>query len=328
MKGRKRHTVLVLLLSAVLLLAGCGNTKIVLTTGLASDELFRIGDVSCGLPEALVYLMNQKGSYERVYGIEMWEHAFGDMTMEEYLKNQVLSELTQVKSMVLLAREQEIDLTEEETARAEEAAEEYFASLSQEEAASLKVDQKALAAMYGDYCLAFKAYRQITEDVSIEISEDEARIIQLQQMFLAEEHQAEELRKRLEEGEDFGSLASNYSRLSQTTVSIARGDKGGEYERIAFDLDNDEISQVFAEDGGYYILKCLNTYMEEESEANKIQVAQRQKTERFQQIYEELMKDTLSEFQEKLWDSVVFSDYEGIETSSFFEIYQKYFEAA
>lgn len=326
MRSRVRRGIVSLLLTASLLLSGCENTKIVLTTGLASDELFRIGDVSCSLPEALVYLMNQKGSYENVYGMGMWEHNLGDMTMEEYLKNQVLSELAQVKSMVLLAGEQKITLTETETAYAAEAAAEYFASLSQDEASALKVDQESVQKMYEDYCLAFKAYGQVTEDVSIEISDDEARIIQLQQLFVPEEHLAGELRERLLEGEDFGALAANYSKVSQTTVTVARGEKSSVYEETAFDLDNGEISEVFADEGGYYVLKCLNTYMEEESEANKVQVAQKQKTERFQGIYEALMKDTLSEFQEKLWEQVRFSDYEGIQTSSFFEVYKKYFE--
>lgn len=108
MRGRGKKKAVSLILAVCFLLAGCGNTKIVLTTGLASDELFRIGEVSCRLPEALVYLMNQKGTYESVYGIDMWEHAMGEETMEEYLKSQVLSELAQVKSMVLLAGEEEI----------------------------------------------------------------------------------------------------------------------------------------------------------------------------------------------------------------------------
>ncbi len=65
---------------------------------------------------------------------------------------------------------------------------------------------------------------------------------------------------------------------------MARGDESQEYEDVAFDLDNDEISDVFAADDGYYILKCLNTYLPEESEANKAKVEQQQKTERFQSI--------------------------------------------
>lgn len=308
-------------------LSGCGNTKIVLTTGMSSDELFKIGDVSCRLPEALVYLVNEKNQYENIYGIEMWEHALGDITMEEYLKNQVVSQLAQVKSMVLLAQEREIELTDEEVSLAGEAAADYLSSLSQEEIETLKVNQEKIQQMYEDYCLAYKAYGQITEDVSVEISDDEARIIQLEQIYVPEQNLANELKGKLDNGEDFESLAANYSKASQTTVSIARGDKDENYEEIAFDLDNDEVSGVFAADGGYYILKCTNTYMESESEANKIRVAQQQKTEKFRKIYSELMEDTLSEFQEKLWDKVNFADYEEIKTSDFFEIYQEYFES-
>lgn len=315
-------------LSAILsaaLLGGCGNTKIVLTTGLAPDELFRIGDVSCSLSEALVYLNNQKNQYENVYGIEMWDHDFGDITLEEYLKNQVVSQLAQVKSMVLLAKEQEILLSEEETKTAGEAAAAYMTSLSEEEVRLLKVDQEEIQKMYEDYCLSYKAYDQITEDVSVEISDDEARIIQIQQIFVPEEGLARELKSRLNEGEDFDSIASNYSQASQTTITIARGEKDEAYEQVAFNLDNEEVSEVFSADEGYYILKCLDTYVEDASEENKIKVAQKQKTERFQKIYSDLMQDTLSEFQEHLWENIHFADYEDVKTSSFFEVYEEYF---
>ena len=94
----------------------------------------------------------------------------------------------------------------------------------------------------------------------------------------------------------------------------------------AFDLDNNGISDVFAADGGYYILKCLNTYMEE-SEENKVKVAQKQKSERFRKVYSDLMQETLSEFQDQLWENIHFTDYEEVKTSSFFEIYQKHFKS-
>ena len=326
MRDRRKHAAVLACVLSMTVLGGCGGTKFVLTTGLAADEVFKIGNVACEMSEALVYLVNQKNQYEDVYGIEMWDHDVGGITLEEYMKSQTISQLAQVKSMVLLAEEKEIVLTEEETALAKAAAEAYYASLEQSDAELLKVDQEKIQKMYEDYCLAFKAYDQITEDVSVEISDDQARIIQLQQLFVPEENLAEELKKRLDEGEDFESLASNYSKASQTTVSIARGDKDAEYEEAAFELDNDQISDVFAADGGYYILKCLDTYMEEESDANKIRVAQQQKTARFQEIYADLMKDTVSEYQERLWDGVRFEDYDEVKTSAFFEVYQSYFE--
>ncbi|MCD8098699.1 MAG: peptidylprolyl isomerase [Lachnospiraceae bacterium] len=324
MKMKKIRTA-ALILALALALSGCENTKIVLTTGLAGDELFRIGEVSCLLPEALVYLCNQKNRYENTYGIEMWDYEIGDETMEEYLKSQVVSQLAQVKSMVYLAGQQGVELSEENAALAAEAAAEYYTSLGEEEIERLGVDQELIQGMYEDYCLAREAYEQITEDVAVEISDDEARIIEIQQIYVLEESLVYELKARLDEGEDFESLASNYSKSSKITLTIARGDMDEEYEEIAFSLDNDEVSEVFASGEGYYILKCTSTYLEEESEENKEKVAQQQRTTRFQEIYAELMADTLSEFHDALWENVVFVDYDSVTTDSFFEVYETWF---
>ncbi|MCD8195625.1 MAG: peptidylprolyl isomerase [Lachnospiraceae bacterium] len=321
----RKIRMLALLLSLALALGGCENTKIVLTTGLASDELFRIGEVSCMLPEALVYLCNQKNQYETTYGIGMWEYEIGDETLEEYLKSQVVSQLAQVKSMVYLAGQQEVELSEENAALAASAGAEYYTSLDAEEIEVLGVDQELIAGMYEDYCLARQAYEQITEDAAVEISDDEARIIEIQQIYVVEETLANELKIRLDEGEDFESLASNYSKSSKITLTIARGDMDEEYEEVAFSLDNGEVSEVFASGDSYYILKCTSTYLEEESEENKEKVAQQQRTTRFQEIYSELMADTISEFQDALWEKVVFEDYDSVTTDSFFEVYEAWF---
>ena len=88
------------------LLTGCSDTKIVVTTGLASNELFRIGSETCKLSEALVYLCNEKNQYENVYGIEMWDHNVGDMTLEEYLMDYASPD-TKTKGLALI--EQEIE---------------------------------------------------------------------------------------------------------------------------------------------------------------------------------------------------------------------------
>lgn len=164
MRNKRRSALFcVTLLLCGSVLNGCGNTKFVVTTGIAADELFRIGSVRCKFSEAVVYLNNQKNQYENIYGIEMWNHDFGDMTLETYLKNQVISQLAQVKSMVLLAEEKEITLSEEEIQKAAEAAEVYFTSLSEKEVELLQTNQELIQKMYEDYCLAYKAYEQITE---------------------------------------------------------------------------------------------------------------------------------------------------------------------
>lgn len=322
----KKSMVLLAVFLTAGMLTGCKNTKIVVTTGLGANDVFRIGSVSCTLPEALIYLNTQKNQYEEVYGIEMWDHAFGETTLEEYLKSQVLSQLAQMKSMVYLAKEQKITLTEGQKEQAAAAAAEYEASLTETEKELLQVTEEEIQKMYEDCCLAQKAYDQITEDVAVEVSDDEARVIQLNQIYVKEEELAEELHGRIENGEDFELLAGTYSKAAKITVNTARGEKSAAYEEAAFDLDQGEVSDVFASDDGYYILQCLDTYLEEESEENKGKVEQQQKTSRFQMIYDEMMEDTMSEYQEHLWEKVHFADYQDVQTSSFFQIYESYFE--
>lgn len=47
------------------------------------------------------------------------KHDFGDTTLGEYLKSQVLSQLGQMKSMVYLAEQREITLPEEDQQKAQ-----------------------------------------------------------------------------------------------------------------------------------------------------------------------------------------------------------------
>ena len=87
-------------------LTGCGllkNTEIVFTTGLSGDQLFKIGKSVCTLPEAMIYVMDYQRQYEGVYGVEMWEHDFGGVTFEEYVKDTIVDQLASMKAITLLA---------------------------------------------------------------------------------------------------------------------------------------------------------------------------------------------------------------------------------
>ena len=59
--------------------------------------------------------MDYQRQYESVYGVEMWEHDFGGITLEEYVKNIIVSQLAAMKAVTLLAEEYEVTLTEAET---------------------------------------------------------------------------------------------------------------------------------------------------------------------------------------------------------------------
>ena len=107
---RKLNTgFLCLLLCAVMIcMTGCGpdlsDTKIVLTTGLNKDEVFRIETISCSRPEMMVYITNIQNQYENVYGERIWETESDGTTLEERVKENALAKMAQVKTMNLMAK--------------------------------------------------------------------------------------------------------------------------------------------------------------------------------------------------------------------------------
>lgn len=340
------------LLAVLLTLCLCGcsafeNTEIILTTGLSGDQLFKVGSSVCTLPEAMIYANAYEEQYESVYGVEMWEHDFGGVTLEEYVKDNIIAQLATIKAMTLLAEEYEVALSEQEQADVEKAAKEYYDSLSQEEREWMNLKEEDARGLYRDHLLANRVYEEITQDVNTEVSDDEARIITVQQIFLkttqegengqepmpeAEKQKvyekAQELLEQISQGREFLTLASIYNQGGQTTSTFGRGEKDSAYEEAAFALEKDQVSGILETEEGYYILKCTENFDRAATEQNKIAMVEKRRDTIFRQVYDELIANTPSEFNTRLWDTVHFGrSFEERTGKNFFAVYEAYFSS-
>ena len=351
MRNRNRRMAAALLIVLLLLLSGCMDSlkgsKVVLTTGFEKNEVFRIEDMSCTLPEAMVYLINTKNRYESVYGREIWNVSLDGVTLEENIKETVLAQLAQQKTMNLLARQNGVALSEEEEARAMQAAETYFQSLSEEEKSALQITVKDVEELYREYALARKVYQYIIKDINPEISDDEARTITVQYIYFrtcildgtgkkieySEEEKQEILRKAEEvrfqlknEEADFEELILKYSDSEEGTCSFGKGEKDQAFEDAAFNLETDEISDIVETPDGYYLIKCISTFNRTETDANKVKIVEKRREEVFGQEYEDFVAALTRNLNEDLWQSVSLAGTENITTSDFFDVFNKYFD--
>lgn len=351
MRNRNRRMAAALLTVLLLLLSGCMDSlkgsKVVLTTGFEKNEVFRIEDMSCTLPEAMVYLINTKNRYESVYGREIWNVSLDGVTLEENIKETVLAQLAQQKTMNLLARQNGVTLSEEEEARAMQAAETYFQSLSEEEKSTLQITVKDVEELYREYALARKVYQYIIKDINPEISDDEARTITVQYIYFrtcildgtgrkieySEEEKQEILRKAEEvrfqlknEEADFEELILKYSDSEEGTCSFGKGEKDQAFEDAAFNLETDEISDIVETPEGYYLIKCISTFNRTETDANKVKIVEKRREEVFGQEYEDFVAALTRNLNEDLWQSVSLAGTENITTSDFFDVFDKYFD--
>ena len=70
------------------------------------------------------------------------------------------------------------------------AAEEYYESLSRRERMYIGIDKNRLKGIYEKYAIAQKLYNTLTQGINEEVSDDEARVIRIQQIFIRNEEVA------------------------------------------------------------------------------------------------------------------------------------------
>ncbi len=334
----------------LILLTACGDgdngTKVIFTTGFGREDVFRIGDGVCTVPEMMVYLTNIGNQYESVYGSEVWNISKEGVTLEENIKETVLAKLAQIKTMCLLAADRGVALDEAEEKRAAGAAEEYFSLLNATEKERLGVSMEIIEKLYREYALADKVYQYIIQDVRPEISDDEARTITVQHIlfrtYTTENgggrveytdkvketvyEKACEVRRMAVDGEhDFVDLASRYSEDPAITYFFRKGEVEPVIEEAAFLLETGEVSQVIETDAGYHIIKCISTFDREQTDLNKLVIVEERRREIFGQEYDAFVDTLASQLNTRLWDEMTLLHEKEITTMEFFDIYAKYF---
>ena len=330
-------------------LSGCGNggfgTKVVLTTGFDKDEVFRIETSTCLLPELMVYLTNIQNRYESVYGTEIWSTNVDGVTLEQNVKDIALAQIARIKTMNLMAKEYDVELSDEEKAQVENAARAYYSSLNETEIEQMGVSERTINNLYTEFALAEKMYRYTIKDINPEISDDEARTITVQHILIKTyaldgtgkkieytQHAKAEAYKEAcdvlelaQAGEDFDELIRRYSEDDKGTYSFGKGEMEASFENAAFNLGKDEISDIVETEFGYHIIKCLNTFDRDETDANKIKIVDQRRAEAFGQEYDAYVETLTRNLNEELWDSVSFIHDENVTTKDFFDVYAEYF---
>lgn len=337
---------------ALTALTACGNnedsdTKVVLTTGLRRDEVFRIEKMSCTLPEIMVYLTTTQNRYESVYGEKIWEADLDGVTLEENVKETVLAKMAQVKTMNLLAEQNQVTLTEEEQETVKKAAADYYGSLNETEISKMGITEETIVNLYAEYALADKVYQYIIKDINPEISDDEARTITVEHILIktymldgtgkkieytenAKQEayeKAKEVLAKAQSGEhDFESLINTYSEDTTATYSFGKGMMDPAFEEAAFNLGNGEISDIVETEFGYHIIKCMSTFNKEETDANKVKIVEQRKEEVFGEEYDRFVSSLTRKLNETLWNEVSFIHDTNVTTKNFFEVYDEYFK--
>lgn len=338
----------VILLLEVFLLTGCdkNKTKIVFTTGFDEDVVFKIEDISCTKPEIMIYLVNTENIYDEVFGEKIWKVPYEDGDVESRYKETILARISQIKAMNLYAKEIGVSLNDEEEKNIDLAANKYFSSLSNEEKQLFNADEELLSNMYAEFAIANKVYEEVTKGVNPEISDDEARTVTIRSILIKtytiDENgnkiqyskqmkedamkRAYEISARIKAGEEFEILEADYNEDEKSSYSFSRGVMPKVIEDAAFNIDEGEVSDVIESEYGYHIIKVISNFDEEQTDINKQAIVEKRKEEAFVETYDNYIETLTSSINMDLWNSISYERIEGVNTTSFFDVYDEYFK--
>ena len=325
-KGKKRIGIIALSAGLLLGAAGCGKSE-----GEKEDPVKEIGcllsinDTEFSEEQARLLLCNYRNIFGKSYDLDLCDAAGDDF--EEYIKDMTVNEAARIISMDYLAAERGFTLEEEEQENVKAAAEKYYNSLNETELEWTGVTQEEIEVLYAQYALADKLYSSLAGSVNEEVSEDEARVLQIQMIYVTEKEKERQLEKELEDGGDFVTLAAQYNEAPAIEMTIKRGMLPEEVEKAVYRLNTEEVTEPVETDSGWYFVRCVDKNLKDLTEANKETIRKERQKEAFDDVYDAYVQSLSSVLNQAAYEMLECPDNEGIETNSFFEVLEEYYGA-
>lgn len=315
-----------MILGMALCLSGCkvGNTEFVMKEReLDNKTLFAIGEERCTSKEAYIYLCNYKNIYGTAYGMDLSKDASMAEDLNAYARDVALAEYYRVSCMRLLAVQEGIELDEEDKKLVDNCAKLYYQSLSQDDLAFMGVSEADLVEAYTHYALAMKLFTTLTEGVNLEVSDDDARVVHAQVIYLTNKDNATIVENAIANDKDFGNLSLTYHEAGDYDVYMTRGSYPEAVERAAYDLSDGEVSSMIETEDGYYFVKCLSKYEKELTEENKVAIQKQRQRADFDQKYQEYITEVDDELNEEVWEAFTLEGADAVTTDQFFRIFDE-----
>lgn len=301
------------ILAAILFLAvslsGCSEIRIDASAG---NALITVDKIELSKEEAIYRLLEQKLAYEDDGANDIWSRKIGQETMNDYVKEAVMDELTLYTASVAMADELGVYMTDEDKVSASKAAEETYTKVSG--AASndkYPISLEAAKELYIKKATYEKVYEYVTKDIGNEITEDSTKVIRIDYVIIPAKDgmaAAKDIYAQLIAKVPFEEACSSAGYTPQMDQVFYPKTMNTVFESVAFALTDGEFSEVVESKDEYYIIHCIDDRLLEESSANYARTLTEAKQEKFQQYYLAFAPKHKLSVNTKYWNKIQLSD--------------------
>ena len=201
--------------------------------------------------QAMIVVGSERNRIQNVMGKEVWDLPVAgqvEKTYGEYFLAKTKEFLQDIRTLNLMAEEKGIIANGTEMESIRTAANAFYQSLSEEDKAFFgNCSLKDVVDMYVAYFVAEKTAKSLLANVDTELSAAEAKVISVEQIVVQDENLAKELEEKVKlAGANFSYYARQYSEDPELQKNLAFGESEDEYAKVAFSLEDNEISSVFS----------------------------------------------------------------------------------
>ncbi len=276
------------------------------TFGMNGDDIMKTDNVHISETAAKILAADEKQAFLDVSDAQYLDTNISDEPLGKDFKNNVKSKLSRILTLNRMAQDKNISLTKEQTDKARAAADEYLGSLSSDAVSYTGANKDNTFTFFSQYMLAEEMKNRLMADAQIEVSTDEARVIQIQFICSEDEAKVKEAKQKIDAGEVFYEVAAGVNSDSDFDAELTRGMTDKAFEDVAYSLKTGEVSDVFLSGDKYYLIKCSSDNEQTKTDAHREVLTEKEKAEYLEKKIVPFENGLYFEFDESGWNKIQF----------------------
>ena len=252
---------------------------------------------------------------EKIFEIKVTEQ--GGL-YEETFHTMMKDYITKLQVMTRMAEDEKISLSSAQKKEAEDKAAAFVSELSSS-GCTCEISPENAAEIIEDEYTVRLLMDKILEEEDVEVSESEARVIDIVRIVLGNSDDAYACLKEISDGGEFNLIARRNSMDSEVELKVGKGDLDEPIEKAVFELEDGEVSPVIQSRGRYYIVKVVNGYDEEATAVRKERIAKERQSEAVGRRYQTYFDSAPFEIDGEVWDEAVRMTEENPEVPDIFD---------
>jgi foldase protein PrsA len=315
-----------MLISAMLLgLSACAKN--------GDEYVLTINGTRVSKGESMVYLYEQKKSFEERGGEDIWEVDFDGTSAQEVAKQNAVNSITLVKAALAQADDLDIKLSDEDEAEINTQSKALFDDMGEQKTSALNISEEDIRKIVRESFIQQRVYDLVTD--GFVVNEDDFNTyfeehydseisrynnITIEQIYFqldsedstAGHDKAMQAKAELNAGTDFDTVMAKYNpTANKGKFLLTDGMYDDDIVSVLYHTDEGSVTDVLEGADGYYIFKVVSIEtpdMDSVREGLRTEYVKEKKLEIYQAQNEKWQADMKLEKNDEVYDSIEIGD--------------------